>query len=87
MENIKLIIHRYEIYGNPPMGKLVGFLIKNENTQKTEYCETIVYDDYENIRSVSETCQLAYTQLQEQLTVLINSVSGSSSVVGSEFIP
>lgn len=87
MENIKLIIHRYEIYGNPPMGKLVGFLIKNENTQKTEYCETIVYDEIGTIRTESETCQLAYIQLQEQLNTLKNSVSGSSSVIGSEFIP
>ena len=42
MNNIKYTIHRFELYGNPPSGKLVGFLITNIDTQKSEYTETLI---------------------------------------------
>ena len=87
MNNIKYTIHRFELYGNPPSGKLVGFLITNIDTQKSEYTETLIsLKDCENKKD-SEICGLAYEVLKEQIDSLTNSLTVHSNIIGSEFVP
>jgi hypothetical protein len=39
---IKIIINRYELFPDPANGRIVGFLIKNTDTDKAEYIESVV---------------------------------------------
>jgi hypothetical protein len=83
---IKIIINRYELFPDPSNGRIVGFLIKNTDTDKAEYVESVVstvgLGDSEN-----EVCKIAYNQIKDQIDSISTRLSQSSSVVGSEFIP
>jgi hypothetical protein len=87
MNNIKYTIHRYELYGNPPVGKLVGFLITNTDTHKNEYVETLVPLEQCKNKMDSEICAMAYNNLKLQISNLIISLTSPSPIIGSEFVP
>jgi hypothetical protein len=84
--NIKIIINRYELFPDPSKGRIVGFLIKNTDTDKAEYIESVVSTDLSN-KTENEICKIAYDQIKEQIESISKRLSESSSVVGSEFIP
>lgn len=87
MNNIKYTIHRFELYGNPPSSKIVGFLITNTDTQKTEYTETLIsLKECEN-KTDSEVCGMAYDSLKPQIELLVESLTVHSKIIGSEFVP
>jgi hypothetical protein len=87
MNNIKYTIHRYEVYGNPPVGKLVGFLVTNTDTNKSEYAEALIsLKECEN-KTQNEICSLTYNKLKSQLDRLVSGLSSPSSIIGSEFVP
>lgn len=87
MNNIKYTIHRYEIYGNPPVGKLVGFLITNTDTNKSEYVETLILLENCKNKNENEICNLAYNILKPQIDNFVNYLTSPSPIIGSEFVP
>ena len=84
--NIKIIINRYELFSDPSKGRIVGFLIKNADSDKSEYIESVVSADQSD-KTENEICKIAYVQIKEQIESISKILSESSSVVGSEFIP
>jgi len=84
--NIKIIINRFELFPDPNNGRIVGFLIKNTDTDKAEYIESVV-STIGLGDSDDEVCKIAYNQIKDQIDSISERLSKSSSVVGSEFIP
>ncbi len=72
-ENTTCDLHRYEPYGPlSSMIMLVGFCVKNSNTMKSEYCETLV--GYTESQTKEDICQIARTNLNEYIELLITAV-------------
>lgn len=85
MKNIKYIIRRYDIYGDPPVGRLVGFLIKNEVNDKQEYVEILVTNEECENKSENDVCRFAFEKLKPRIETIKESLM-TSPVVGSEFL-
>lgn len=86
MNNIRYTIHRYEIYGNPPIGKMVGFLINNIDNNRYEYAETLITNEECENKNDSTICTFAFNKMKPQIDVLTESLL-TPSIVGSEFVP
>lgn len=86
MNNIRYTIHRYEIYGNPPIGKMVGFLINNIDNNRYEYVETLMTNEECTNKNDNLICTLAFNKMKPQIDSLTESLL-TPSIVGSEFVP
>jgi hypothetical protein len=86
MNNIRYTIHRYEIYGNPPSGKMVGFLINNIDNNRYEYVETLITNEECENKNDSAICTFAFNKMKSQIDSLSESLL-SPSIVGSEYVP
>lgn len=86
MNNIRYTIHRYEIYGNPPSGKMVGFLINNIDNNRYEYVETLITNEECENKNDSAICTFAFNKMKSQIDILTESLL-TPSIVGSEYVP
>lgn len=83
---IRYIIKRYDLLGDPPTRRCVGFNIHNDETDKTEYVECVIslndivdMDEY-------EICKLAYKRSEDKIKRAEKSIS-KSTLINTDFVP
>ena len=83
---IRYIIKRYDLLGDPPTRRCVGFNIYNDETDKHEYVEYVIkLSDIEGMDEY-EVCKLAFSNLEDKIKRAEENVS-KSTLVGTDFVP
>jgi hypothetical protein len=85
--NIKYVISRFELFGEPPTHRIVGFTISCEENDSKEYTETLVDLKLCKKKNHLDICKIAYKQLKDELKPLIRKIESKSNILGYEFIP
>ena len=85
--NIKYVISRFDLFGEPPTHRIVGFTISSESNDSKEYVETLVELKKCKKKSDFDICKVAYKQLKDEIKIVVRKIESKSSILGYEFIP
>ena len=83
----KFLITRYELYGDPPTHRIVGFKIIRTDISKSDYLEALL--SLEDIKGDDDQTILkkAFASIKSDLLKSKENIERISTVVNSEYIP
>jgi hypothetical protein len=89
MDNLEYKIYRHELYPiENPNSTVVGFLITDNETNKTAVLETNVSIAECNGKTPEEVCQIAFEQLKDKIERIKQDFQKNrESVIGKVFLP
>ncbi len=83
----KFLITRYELYGDPPTHRIVGFKITRTDLPKSDYLETLLLLDDIKGDDDQTVLKKAFASIKPDLLKSKENIESISSIVNSEYVP
>jgi hypothetical protein len=83
---VRYIVKRYDLLGDPPTKRVVGFTVKNEENGREEYIESVFQLSEITSSAEFDVCAYAYAKIEDDIKKVVSELSGSS-IIGNDFMP